>query len=149
MFNLSRAFTYLSLLGVVSQSLGSSGARIQRRQTSGPSSSAGPSPFDLPADAKKLSNDCQDILYAAGVTAEFKASKANTDEYFVPLKLSATAKDVANILAIPSMRGVKAIQTYTKEYDRGFSAKLTYEQVCALYKDARVSILCSIVKEDC
>jgi hypothetical protein len=138
MYTVSTLFTYLSLLGVISQSLGSSS---QKRQTSGPSTGAS----DVPADAKNLSRDCQDTLYHAGVTAEFKASPANTDEYFVPLKLSAAASSVADILALPSMKGVKTVQTYTKEFDRGFSAKLTYEQVCSLDKDARVRFLSKVV----
>jgi len=127
MLNFTRAFAYLSLLGVISQSLSASDVGNKRRQTGGPSSPAD----DIPADAKKLPKDCQDIIYVAG-------SKANTDEYFVQLKLSATANDVAALLALPSINGVKTIQTYTKEYDKGLSAKLSYEQVCTLHKDARV-----------
>jgi len=127
--------TYISLLGVLSQSLASSNIVNQKRQASGPSSAAD----DVPADAKRLPMDCQDILYSAGVTAGFKASAANIDNYFVGLKLSTTAKDVTDVLALPYMKGVKAIQTYTQDYDRGFVAKLTYDQVCSVYKEARIS----------
>jgi hypothetical protein len=131
MLSVTRTFAYVSLLGLVSQSLSTSVDRIERRQA--------PAADDVPADAKKLPLDCQDSLYTAGMTAEFKASKAYTDEYFVQLKLSASAKDVTDILGTVS--GVKATQTYTREYDRGFAAKLSYEQVCSLDKDARVSHL--------
>jgi hypothetical protein len=131
MFELARTFTLLSLLGLVSQSLGALSDRIDRRQAN-PAS-------DVPADAKTLPLDCQDSLFAAGVNAEFRNSKAFTGEYFVQLKLSATEKDIADVLAKPPLTDVKMIQKYTKEYDRGFSAKLKYEQVCALDQDARVS----------
>jgi hypothetical protein len=131
MFGSVGALRYLSLLGLVSQALCTSSARNARRQ-------ANPS-LDVPADAKTLPLDCQDSIFIAGVSAEFKASKASTDEYFVQFKLSADAKDVADVLAQPLFKGVKVIQPYTKEYDRGFSAKLSYEQVCALDKDAKVS----------
>jgi ADP-heptose:LPS heptosyltransferase len=129
MFSITQTFAYISLLGLVSQSLCTPNDTIERRQATVSD--------DVPTDAKKLPLDCQDSLYYAGMTAEFKASKAYTDEYFVQLKLSAGAKDVTDVLA--TMAGVKAIQTYTREDDRGFSAKLSYEQVCALDKDARVS----------
>jgi hypothetical protein len=131
MSKVTHAFVYLSLLGLISHSLCVLNSRIDRRQ-------ADPS-LDVPTDAKKLPQACQDSLFAAGVSAEFKNSKAFTGEYFVQLKLSATAKDITDVLAQPPLTGVKMIQTYTKEYDRGFSAKLSYEQVCALDKDARVS----------
>jgi hypothetical protein len=136
MFQVSGALMFLSLSGLLSPSLGALDIRIDRRQ-------ATPS-LDVPADATKLPQDCQDSLFAAGVTAELKSSKAFTGEYFVQLKLSATEKDITDVLAQPTFKDVKMIHKYTKEYDRGFSAKLSYEQVCALDKDARVNhCLCS------
>ena len=132
---------YISILGVLSQSLCTSTIANQKRQANNPND-------DVPADAKKLSADCQDILYTAGVTSGFRASKANSDEYFVGLKLSTTANDVKEILALPYMTGVKTIQTYTQDYDRGFTAKLTYQQVCSLDKEARVRYRCSFVETE-
>jgi hypothetical protein len=94
--------------------------------------------LDVPADAKSLPLDCQDILFEAGVTNEFKASKAYSPNYHVALKLSSTAKDASDILTLPALQGVLPLHSYTKEYDHGFVAKLTYQQVCALDKDNRV-----------
>jgi hypothetical protein len=136
MFNFAKAFTYLSLLGVVSQSLATSNVRRQ----------AGAD--DIPNDAKSLSKDCQDSIYAAGVTAAFKASKAFTGEYLTTFKLSASLKDVTDLLASSAFKSIKPIQRYTKEYDIGFSAKLNYEQVCALDKDGRVSQSPLVSRED-
>jgi hypothetical protein len=124
MLNFAQAFTYVSLLGLVSQSFGQAPGAAD----------------DIPNDAKSLSKDCQDSLYAAGITAAFRASKAFTGEYLTTLKLSATLKDVADLLASPQFPNIRPIQRYTKEYDIGFSAKLTYQQVCALDKDQRVSL---------
>jgi len=104
---------------------------------------------DVPADAKNLPLDCQDILWNSGVTAGFKASTSNTDEYYVSLKLSADAKDAADLLTLPFMKGVKTIQTYSHEYERGFTAKLNYEQVCSLDKEARVSYVQVCIKKLC
>jgi len=135
MLNFAKAFTYVSLLGVVSQSFGQA-----------PAPGAGD---DIPADAKALSKDCQDSLYAAGITAAFRASKAFTGEYLTTLKLSATLKDVSDLLASPQFSSIKPIQRYTKEYDIGFSAKLTYQQVCALDKDGRVSAVVACERDRC
>jgi hypothetical protein len=137
MFNFAKAFTYLSLLGVVSQSLATSNVRRQ----------AGAD--DIPNDAKSLSKDCQDSIYAAGVTAAFKASKAFTGEYLTTFKLSASLKDVTDLLASSAFKSIKPIQRYTKEYDIGFSAKLNYEQVCALDKDGRVSAVVVCERDRC
>lgn len=131
MFSVSRTFAYISLLGLVSQALCTPSGRVVKRQTT-PAD-------DVPEDAKKLPLDCQDVLFVAGMTAGFKASKSYTDEYFVQLKLSAGEKDVTDVVA--TVPGLKPNQLYTREFDRGFSGKLTYEQVCALDKDARVSCL--------
>lgn len=126
MLNSSNALSCLLLLGLASA------GSIERRQN--------PGPPPLPADAQGLPKDCQLSLLSAGVTAGFKASKDNTDEYIVNFKLSANPPDVQSVLALPALGGaVKPIQQYTREYDIGFSAKLTYPQVCAIDKDPRVS----------
>jgi len=130
MFTLS---TYLALLGAVSQVLGQ-----------GAAPPSGPPP--IPADAQSLPGDCKAILAHAG-------TKSSGEEHFVSFKLSATAADVASVLALPALSGVKTIQTYTSDYDRGFTAKLTYQQICAIDKEPKVSIvlacdaqLCSAAK---
>jgi hypothetical protein len=146
MLNLARTIAFLAL---AAQALAVPDIHVEKRQGAAPAPApatpaaapAAPSEpvVEVPADAKKLPKQCQDILVFSGMTAAFKASPANTGEYLVQLKISATATDVATILALPVLKGVKAINTYTKEYDRGFTAKLSYEQVCALDKEARVS----------
>ena len=118
MFRLSS----LVLLGIASQAL------AQKGQGN----------LDVPSDAKNLPLECQDILFEAGVTNEFKASKAYTNKFHVAMKLSSTAKDTQDVLALPVIAGVKPTHSYTKEYDRGFVAPLTYQQACALDKDPRV-----------
>jgi hypothetical protein len=132
MLNFAKAFTYVSLLGAVSQSFG------QAPGGQAPGGQAPGAADDIPADAKNLSKDCQDSLYAAGITAAFRASRAFTGEYLTTLKLSATLKEVSDLLASPQFSAIKPVQRYTKEYDIGFSAKLNYQQVCALDKDPRV-----------
>jgi len=101
----------------------------------------GPGGLDVPADAKSLPLDCQDILFEAGVTNEFKASKAYTTNYHVALKLSSTAKDASDLLTLPALQGVSPLHSYTKEYDLGFVAKLSYQQACAMDKDPRVGYI--------
>jgi hypothetical protein len=117
MFKLSS----LVLLGIASQALAQKGGNL-----------------DVPSDAKNLPLECQDILFEAGVTNEFKASRAYSNKFHVALKLSSTPKDAKDVLALPILAGVKPTHSYTKEYDRGFVAPLTYEQACALDKDPRV-----------
>ena len=146
MFNSAKALTCFFLLatGSQAQGIGTSATRNVKRQAQGP---IDPN-RDIPADARNLPADCRNILFNAGVTAAFKASKAYTDEYFVSLKFSSSAKDVTDILAMPAYRGVKPIQIYTKDYDRGFTAKLNYQQVCALDKDARVNTRQTSIKTE-
>jgi len=133
MLNITRSILYLALLGMVSLSSSSS---LNRRQAE----SSDPS-LDVPEDAKSLPKDCQDILFVAGVNAAFKAGKNYTDEYVVSLKLSTTADDVTNILAAPYMAGVTPKYVYTREFNRAIIAKLTYQQVCSLDRDARVTVV--------
>ncbi|KAF2674672.1 hypothetical protein BT63DRAFT_408837 [Microthyrium microscopicum] len=113
--------TYLAILGSVSHVLGQQGA-----------APSGPPP--LPADAQSLPADCKAILSHAG-------TKSSGEEHFVSFKLSATAADVSSVLGLPALSGVKAIQSYTQDFDRGFTAKLTYQQICAVDKDPKVAIV--------
>jgi hypothetical protein len=129
MFRLSS----LVLLGIASQAL----------------AQKGPGNLDVPADAKNLPLECQDILFEAGVTNEFKASKAYSNKFHVALKLSSTAKDAQDVLTLPALAGVKPTHSYTKEYDRGFVAPLTYEQACALDKDPRVGYVSACDSVEC
>jgi hypothetical protein len=131
MFDVAKAITYLSLLGAVSQTAATK--QFARRQA--PNGQIDPRD-DIPADAKNLPNDCKAIIYGTGMTAAFKTSKPNPDTYFVQLKFSTTAQDVP---AVAGLVNVKTINVYTKDWDRGFTAKLSYDQVCKLDKDARVS----------
>jgi hypothetical protein len=140
MLNFARASSILFLLASISQTIGASNTGNVKRQAPAPKGQPQYDPNrDVPADAKSLPADCQDTLYNAGVTAAFKASKAYTNEYFVSLKFYTSTKDTTEVLNLPLLRGVKPIQVYTKDYDKGFSAKLSYDQVCSLDKDARVS----------
>jgi len=125
MFKLS-----LVLLGIASQAFAQKGGNL-----------------DVPSDAKNLPLDCQDILFEAGVTNEFKASKAYTNKFHVALKLSATAQDATAVLA--TLGGVKPTHSYNKEYDRGFVAPLTYQQACALDKDPRVGYISACDSVEC
>jgi hypothetical protein len=92
----------------------------------------------IPEDAKSLPKDCQDSIFNTGMTAEFKNSTYFSDTYDVVLKVSTTAKDLAAVLS--TLQGVNPSSKYDTEFDRGFRAKLSYSQVCALDKDPRVRI---------
>jgi hypothetical protein len=94
--------------------------------------------IDVPADAKNLPLECQDILFDAGVTNEFKASKMYNNKFHVALKISTSAQDAKSVLTLPALAGVKPTHSYDKPYDKGFVAPLTYTQACALDKDPRV-----------
>jgi len=119
-FNIMYSFQLLCLIAAISQSYAQAPAD------------------DVPDDAKSLSTDCQDSLFMAGVTAAFKKSPKYSDKYDVELKLSATPKDLADVIA--SLKDVTPSLKYDVDYDRGFIAKLTYAQVCALDKDPRVRL---------
>jgi len=123
----------LVLLGIASQAL----------------AQKGPGNLDVPADAKNLPLECQDILFEAGVTNEFKASRAYSNKFHVAMKLSSTAKDTQDVLALPVLSGVQPTHQYTKEYDRGFVAPLTYQQACALDKDPRVGYVSACDSVEC
>jgi hypothetical protein len=137
MFVVAKTITYLSLLGAVSQTLGASSKQFERRQANGQIDPRD----DIPSDAKNLPADCRAIIYGSGMTAAFKTSKPNPDTYFVQLKFSTVQKDVQDIAA---MVNAKPINIYTKDWDRGFTARLNYEQVCRLDKEAKVSGYCPI-----
>lgn len=133
MFNFATALRF-SLLGAALAT-----SSLERRQQAPQAQPGQPGQVqDVPADAKSLPLTCQDSIYISGMTAEFKQANPQVDQYHVALKLSASPNDVQDVIA---KNGLTALQTYTKDYDRGFVAKLNYGQLCTLDKDSRVGTI--------
>lgn len=92
---------------------------------------------DVPDDAASLSNECKDILFASGMSKSFKSSPNYTDSYDVELKLSATSADLEDVIKKTKVTPTLKFDT---DSDRGFVAKLSYQQVCDLDKESKVCI---------
>jgi hypothetical protein len=60
-------------------------------------------------------------------------SIGNDTLYRVILKLFTTHNDTLDVLKLPSLRGLEPMTIYNQEKNRGFTARLTMEQICEIY----------------
>lgn len=121
----------MSYIRYISLALASGIVHAYPQAPAGGAPPAWPAPADLPAST---SAECKAILQDTGVRA--LDGKIVPNNYIVELKPFATDATVQEIVS-----GLKVTPkiTYKKKAQPGFSAELSYDQVCSVYKNVAVS----------